>query len=136
VTLVAFSRPFLPLFIHVLGAMILYGVIVTAIIASVAGRARAAFTTLVIAVPTWVVAWGGAVWIESKEDWPNDPAWLGIGHITLEGGLILFLLPSLVVAWRWRKNGKPRNGRIVTVLASLFLAALTVAMLAMSGKWG
>jgi hypothetical protein len=136
VTLLAFSRPFLPLFLHMFGAMTLFGVMVTAIITSLAGRARAAFTTLVIAVPSWVVAWGAAVWIESKEDLPGDPTWLGIGHITLEGGLILFLLPAIVVAWRWKKNAKPTFGRTVTVLASLYLAALTVAMLAMSGKWG
>lgn len=135
-TVLAFSRPFWPLFLHVLGAMLLYGVIITAIITSLVRRPRAAFTTLLLAVPAWIVAFVGAVWIESKEDLPNDPAWIGIGHITLEGGLILFLLPSIGFAWWWRRSGKTVAGRVVTVLASLYLLALTVAMLAMSGKWG
>jgi hypothetical protein len=136
VTLLAFSRPFWPLFLHVLGAMTLFGVILTAILTSVTGRAAAAFTTLLIAVPTWVVAFLGAVWIESDEDLPNDPAWIGIGHITLEGGLILLLLPSIGFAYWWKRSGKQVAGRVVAGLSSLYLLALTVAMLAMSGKWG
>ena len=135
-TVLAFSRPFWPLFLHVLGAMLLYGVIITAIITSVVRRPRAAFTTLLLAVPAWVIAFVGAVWIEGKEDLPNNPAWIGIGHITLEGGLILFLLPSIGFAYWWRRSGKDGAGRVVTALASLYLLALTIAMLAMSGKWG
>jgi hypothetical protein len=134
--MLAFSRPFWPLFLHVFGAMVLYGVVITAIITSLAGRPRAAFTTLLLAIPAWIVAWGGAIWIESKEDLPGDPAWLGIGHITLEGSLILCILPSIFFAYRWNKKDRPVAGRIVTGLASLSLVALTVAMLAMSGKWG
>ena len=83
-----------------------------------------------------VIAFVGAIWIESKEDLPNDPAWIGIGHITLEGGLILFLLPSIGFAYWWRRSGKDVAGRVVTALSSLYLLALTIAMLAMSGKWG
>jgi hypothetical protein len=135
-TMLAFSRPFWPLFLHVLGAMALFGVVFTAIITALAGRARAAFTTLLIAIPAWVVAFVAAIWIESKEDLPNDPAWIGIGHITLEGGLILLLLPSVGFAYWWKRSGKPVAGRVVTILSSLYLVALTVAMLAMSGKWG
>ena len=135
-TVLAFSRPFWPLFLHILGTMLLYGVIITAIITSLVGRPRAAFTTLLLAVPAWIVAFIGAIWIETKEDLPNDPAWIGIGHITLEGGLILLLLPSIGFAWWWRRSGKGGVGRVVTVLASLYLLALTIAMLAMSGKWG
>jgi hypothetical protein len=137
VTTLAFSRPFLPLFLHVFGTMILYGVVITAIITSLVGRPRAAFTTLLVAIPAWIVAWVGAIWIESKEDLPGDPAWIGIGHITLEGSLVLCLLPSIFFAWRWKKrNGEGIAGRVVTGLTTLSLLALTVAMLAMSGKWG
>jgi hypothetical protein len=136
VTLLAFSRPFWPLLLHVLGTMTLFGVILTAILTSIAGRAGATFTTLLIAIPTWLVAFVGAVWIESKEDLPNDPTWIGIGHATLEGGLILLLLPSIGFAYWWKRSGKQGAGRVVVALTSLYLIALTVAMLAMSGKWG
>ena len=135
-TLIAFSRPFWPLFLHVFGAMALYGVVITAIVTSLAGRPRAVFTTLLLAIPAWIVAWVGAIWIESKEDLPGDPTWLGLGHITLEGSLVICLLPSLFFAWRWKSKGTPIAGRVVIGLTSLSLLALTVAMLAMSGKWG
>lgn len=134
--MLAFSRPFWPLFLHVLGAMLLFGVVITAVITAVARRPRAAFATLLLAIPAWVVAFVGAVWIESKEDLPGDPAWIGIGHITLEGGLILLLLPSVGFAYWWRRSGKEMAGRIVAGLSGLYLVALTIAMLAMSGKWG
>jgi hypothetical protein len=136
VTLLAYSRPFLPLFLHVLGAMTLFGVMFTAILTSLAGRPRATFTTLVVGVPAWIVAWGGSIWIEGKEDIQGDPTWLTIGHIALEFPLILCLLPSIFFAYRWKKNGMPAAARIITILSSVYLLALTVAMLAMSGKWG
>ncbi|MGN6797532.1 MAG: hypothetical protein ACTHKS_05235 [Gaiellaceae bacterium] len=135
-TLLAFSRPFLPLFLHVLGAMTLFGVMITAILVAVAGRARASFTTLLIGIPAWIVAWVGAIWIEGKEDLPGDPAWIGIGHIALEFPLILCLLPSIFFAYRWKKKGSGVAQRIIIILSSVYLLALTVAMLAMSGKWG
>jgi hypothetical protein len=136
VTLLAFSRPFWPLFLHVLGAMTLFGVMITAVLVAVAGRARAAFTTLLIGIPAWIVAGVGAIWIESKEDLPGDPTWIGIGHITLEFPLIICLLPSIFFAWRWKKKGSSSARRVIIVLSSVYLLALTVAMLAMSGKWG
>jgi hypothetical protein len=130
------SRPFLPLFLHVFGAMTLFGVMFTAIVTSVAARARATLTTLLIGIPAWLVAWGGSIWIENKEDITGDPTWLTIGHIALEFPLILCLLPSIFFAYRWHAKGSSGSRRIVTILASIYLAALTVAMLAMSGKWG
>jgi hypothetical protein len=136
VTVLASSRPFWPLFLHVLGAMTLFGVMITAIMVTVAGRARASFTTLLIGIPAWIVAWVGAVWIENKEDLPGDPAWIGIGHIALEFPLILCLLPSIFFAYRWKTKGTPVARRIIIILSSVYLVALTVAMLAMSGKWG
>ena len=135
-TLLAASRPFLPLFLHVFGAMTLFGVMITAIITSLAGRARASLTTLLIGIPAWLVAWGGSIWISSKEDIQGDPTWITVGHIALEFPLILCLLPSIFFAYRWKKTGTLVAARVVTTLSSVYLLALTVAMLAMSGKWG
>jgi hypothetical protein len=135
-TMLAYSRPFLPLFLHVLGAMTLFGVMITAVITSLAGRARASFATLLAGIPAWIVAWGGAIWIEGKEDLPGDPTWIGIGHAALEFPLIVCLLPSIYFAYRWKAKGSAVAARVVTVLSSIYLLALTVAMLAMSGKWG
>ena len=88
--MIAYSRPFWPLFLHVLGAMTLVGAILTVVIVSwVAWRRpdlvvlrRAAWTTLlVVALPSYIVMRGAGQWIYSKEGFSgkNDPTWLGVG---------------------------------------------------------
>jgi hypothetical protein len=65
----------------------------------------------------------------------NDPTWVGIGFITSDLGLLL-LLAAIGCAFWWTRSGKALAGRFVAGLSSLLLVLLTVAMLAMSGKWG
>jgi hypothetical protein len=97
-----------PLFVHVLGAMILVGGLVTgASVLSVArGEARflrlGYWSLLAVSLPGWVVMRIGAQWIYSEEGWDDlpegtdDPGWLATGFIIAEaGGLIL--LVSLIV---------------------------------------
>jgi hypothetical protein len=143
--LLAYSRPFWPLFLHVLGAMVLFGCVLTAtIVAAVAWRKpeltflrRAAFLSLVVGIPAYVVFRVGAQWIYSKEGWSghNDPTWIGIGFGVSDVGLLI-LLVTIGCAYWWQRSGKGIAGRIVTVLSSLYLVLLAVAWLAMSGKWG
>ena len=103
------------LFVHVLGAMILVGALVTAGTAQVlswrpggdaAAYARLAFRTLLfVGVPAWFVMRIGAEWIYSKEKWadvPNEPDWLGVGYITADLGGILLLVS--VVSGRVRRS--------------------------------
>jgi hypothetical protein len=143
---IAFSRPFLPLFLHVLGAMTLAGAVFAVIIASAAAwrrpdapaLRRVAWIALVaVAIPSFVVMRAGAQWIYSKEGWSgkNDPTWLGIGFGVADSGL-LFLIAAAVVAYWWKRSSKPLAGRILLGLSSLYLVLLAVAWLAMSGKWG
>jgi hypothetical protein len=143
---IAFSRPFLPLFLHVLGAMTLVGAVFAVIIASAAAwrrpdapaLRRVAWISLVaVAIPSYVVMRAGAQWIYSKEGWSgkNDPTWLGIGFGVADAGL-LFLIASAVIAYWWKRSSKPVAGRILLGLSSLYLVLLAVAWLAMSGKWG
>jgi hypothetical protein len=143
---IAFSRPFLPLFLHLLGAMTLVGAVFAVIIASAAAwrrpdapaLRRVAWISLVaVAIPSFVVMRAGAQWIYSKEGWSgkNDPTWLGIGFGVADTGL-LFLIASAVVAYWWKRSSKPIAGRILLGLSSLYLVLLAVAWLAMSGKWG
>jgi hypothetical protein len=142
---IALSRPFWPLFLHILGAMVLVGatlaVLVLAIAAwrrpEVAGLRRGAFRTLLfLAIPAWVVMRVCAEWIHSKEfgSSSDDPTWIGIGFIVADAGLLVLLITTAVAFW-WTRGGKPIAGRIVTGLAGLYLVMLTVAWLAMSGKW-
>jgi hypothetical protein len=135
----------LPLFLHVLGAMLLFGATLSAAILSIAAwrrsdrpvLARATFLTLLVAaIPAWVLMRGGAAWIYSKEGYngKNDPTWIGIGFAAAEPGLLILLVATGAAFW-WRRSNKPVGGRIVAVLSSLYLVLLAVAWLAMSGKW-
>lgn len=144
--MIAFSRPFWPLFLHVLGAMTLFGAILAAAITSTVswrqpGAAilrRATFWALVAAIPAYIVFRGAAQWIYSDEKdiyGGKDPTWIGIGFAVSDAGLLLLLLTIGCAFW-WRRSGKPVAGRIVAGLSGVYLVLLAVAWLAMSGKWG
>jgi hypothetical protein len=143
---IAFSRPFWPLFLHVLGAMTLFGAILAAVITSTVAWRRpdlaflraATFRALVSAVPGYVVFRIAAQVIYSDEKdifGGKDPTWIGVGFIVSDAGLLLLLL-SIGLAYWWKRSGKPVAGRIVAGLASIYLVLLGVAWFAMSAKWG
>lgn len=124
-----------PLFLHVLGAMTLFGAVLTALVLAYAGRSRESFIALLVALPAWVAALAGGAWIESKEHLSNASfAWLNIGHGVLEPGVIV-LLAALGVCFWWKRKGTARLGQITAGLCSIYLLLLAVAWLAMSGKW-
>jgi hypothetical protein len=135
-----------PLFLHVFGAMTLFGAALTAFLAAVAAwrstdsaaLRRAVFLSLlVVGVPAYVAMRGGAQWIYSKEGFTgnDDPSWIGIGFGAADGDLVL-LLVTIGVAYWWRRSARPLAGRIVTGLSAVYLLVLAIAWLAMSGKWG
>ena len=139
----------LPLFVHVLGATLLVGGLVSAsaIMALSRGDVRSLrlgyWTLLAVSVPGWIVMRVGAQWIYSEQGWddlPDDfeePAWLGIGWLTAElGGLIL--LVSLVVGgigvFRLRAGKGAGLLRTTMILSLVLLAAYVVTAWAMAGK--
>ena len=141
----------LPLFLHVLGAMVLVGSLVLAI-ASLGGAARAggapvtrlAFRALLLgALPAWIVMRGAAEWIASKEGYSGDrtPSWLDVGYIVAEP-IALFLLIALLLSGlslrRLDRGGGGGGGggllRAAAVLTALMLAASLVAIFAMTTK--
>ena len=64
---------------------------------------RVAFRTLlVVVVPAWLLMRVAGQWIDSKEDIPGDPTWLGIGYIVGDLGLVILVAryPDRVVAVR------------------------------------
>ena len=135
-----------PLFLHVLGAMVLVGAVATAALLSlVAWRrpgvpiyGRAAFWSLLaVGMPGYVVMRIGAQWTYSKEGFSgeNDPTWIGIGFAAADIGLLLLLLTTGLAFW-WKRRGKPVVGRFVAGLACAYLILLGVAWFAMSAKWG
>ena len=137
----------LPLLLHVLGAMLLVGGLVTALTALYLGWRRDAapftrlgfWTLLLVAFPAWWLMRIPGQWIASKENLDDvEPTWLEIGYITGEAGG-LFLLISIILtgigARRARRGGGPSNfARVGTVLATIVLAAYVVAVWAMSAK--
>jgi uncharacterized membrane protein len=151
--MIAAGRPFLPLFLHVLGAMVLVGALVTVVAfqllawrrrsetVEMTAFDRAAFWALLtVALPGWIVMRVGAQWIYSKEGWSgeDDPDWLGIGYTVADIGLPVLLISIILagIGVRRLKGGRPTNllGRIATPLATLLLVAYLVAVWAMTAK--
>jgi hypothetical protein len=135
-----------PLFLHVLGAIVLAGSIGAVIVLAVAVRkrraqgallSRVAFRTLIfVAVPSWIVMRVGAQLIVDKEFPDKAPGWVGVGFAVSEPGLIL-LIALGVLAWvSARRGGVGRASAALVVLAPVYLAALAVAWWAMSAKPG
>lgn len=137
----------LPLLLHVLGAMLLVGGLVTAVTALYLGWRRDAApftrlgfrTLLLVAFPAWWLMRIPGEWIASKEDLGDEePAWLGIGYLTAEGGGLLLLISILLTgigARRAARDGSPSTlARVGTVLATIVLAAYVVTVWAMSAK--
>jgi hypothetical protein len=129
-----------PLFLHILGATVLFGTVATVAIAGFASRSRAGHeqllarvaqrTFLLGIVPAYIVMRVGAQWIDSKE-FPNgdEPGWVGVGFIVSDAGVILLLIVGILLAVR-----RQRVLLAVPVLAGIYVVALGVAWVAMSGK--
>ena len=131
-----------PLFLHVLGAMILVGATLAAAVLAWAGGARAtvaratSWTLLAVAIPAWVLMRGGAQWVYSREGYngKHDPGWLRLGLNMSDLGLVVLLLATASAYWWSRRAGAGWQGRAVAILASLYLALLAVTWWAMAGK--
>jgi hypothetical protein len=135
-----------PLFLHVFGAIVLFGATATVAIAGFASRSRAEhaallarvalWTFLLGIVPSWILMRAGAQWILNKE-FPHGaatPGWVSVGFAVSEGGGILLLVIG-ILTWLWKRRGGTGSlGLVVPVLASVCLVALGVAWFAMSGK--
>ena len=155
-TLLAATRPTewdFPLFLHVLGAMVLVGGLLTAVgMYAYAWRRREPgelvaysrggfWALLTVALPGWVLMRVAAEWIRSKEGWTgdNDPTWLGVGYLAADIGFVVLLLTILLAGIgvrRLRRPGATANmlGRIATPLATILLVLYLVAVWAMTAK--
>ena len=138
-----------PLLLHVGGAMLLVGSLVTvAALFLLAWRGdspgliRLGFRTLLIAaLPSYVLMRVGAEWINSKENIPDEADWIGIGYITADGGLVFLLISTILAGVAARRAGRHPGdggtlGRVVTVLTLVVLAAYLIAVWAMTTKPG
>ena len=92
----------LPLLLHVAGAAVLFGAVAAAAVSTLAAdrvpepefMRRLAFRSLlIVGLPAYIVMRIGAEWLYSKgfDELEDDPAWLGIGYIVADVGLLVFL---------------------------------------------
>jgi hypothetical protein len=140
-----------PLFLHVLGAVALFGgvgAVALLVFASLRREPptavllrRLAFTTMLVVVwPAYVVMRIGAQWILSKE-YPGElPDWAAVGLGISDGGIVLLALLTLCtwlgVRQTRAEQPRPRSVTIAATLAALYLVALGVAVFTMTTKPG
>jgi hypothetical protein len=134
-----------PLLLHVTGAAVLFGAVAAAAVSTLAAdrvaepqfMRRLAFRSLlIVGLPAYIVMRIGAEWLYSKgkfDELDEDPAWLGIGYIVADVGLLVFLL-ALVLAGvaMWKRNSGV--AKAAGVLSILLLVAMIVAVWAMGAK--
>jgi hypothetical protein len=135
-----------PLFVHVLGAMILVGGTLTAASALAFARRDARmlrlgyWSLLAVALPGYVLMRIGAQWIYSKEGYEDagiDTTWATIGFIVADAGALLLLIALILggIGVRRLRSGKGTALLTATMAISiLLLAAYVVAIWAMSAK--
>jgi hypothetical protein len=134
------------LLVHVAGAMVLVGGLVTAATAAIVGwkdesvalRRFSYWTLLAVAFPGYIVMRIGAEWVFSKEYPENyDPSWIGIGYITADGGGLLLLIALILGGIGIRKSRSGGGGGLLktsSVLATLLVAVYVVTVWAMGAK--
>jgi hypothetical protein len=140
----------LPLFLHVLGAMVMVGSLVLAATYLFAARrdgsleaTRIGFRSLLFAaLPSYIVMRGGAEWIADKEGVADsDAAWIGIGFMTSDLGVLLIIIATVASGLALRRarraEGSGGGGRGATVaawLVAVLIALYVVAIWAMATK--
>jgi phage shock protein PspC (stress-responsive transcriptional regulator) len=133
----------LPLFLHILGAMVLVGGLVLAVTSLLAawrgGEAatvRVGYRALLLAVlPGWLVMRLAAQWTLSKEGLEDaELTWVDIGFMTSEPGLLLIIAATVLAGLAARRGGGGTGVRIAAVLVSVMVVAYLVAVWAMTTK--
>jgi hypothetical protein len=134
----------LPLFVHVLGAVVLFGGVGAVVLLAGAAlhydahalmlRRTAFITTLVLVWPSYIVMRVGAQWILDREGLDkNQPGWVGAGFAVSDGGILVL---ALITVLGWLSPRRPGAGKFLAGLAVLYAIALGVAWFAMSAKPG
>ncbi len=137
-----------PLFVHVLGAMILVGGLVTGASALAFAKDDAKLLRLgfwalmLVSFPGWIIMRIGAEWIYNREGWDDVPDslipnWLDIGALIADAGGLVLVITLIIggIGVRRLEAGKSSGLLKATLVLSLvLLAAYVVAVWAMAGK--
>jgi hypothetical protein len=137
----------LPLLLHVLAAMVMVGALVLALTAlfmawrdGSEASARLAFRSLLIGViPAWIVVRVTAQIVLDKEGLEDaELAWIDIGFITAEPGLLLLIIATVLAGLATRRarrgEGVGTGVKVAAVLASVMVAAYVLTTWAMTTK--
>jgi hypothetical protein len=137
-----------PLFVHVLGAMILVGGLVAgaSALALAKGEAKVLrlgfWSLMLVSFPGWIIMRVGAQWIYNKEGWDNVPDnlipnWLDIGAVIADAGGLVLVITLIIGGIGVRRLEAGKSSRLLKatlVLSVVLLAAYVVAVWAMAGK--
>jgi hypothetical protein len=136
-----------PLFLHVLGAMLLVGATLTTASAIAYARGDARFlrlgywTLLVVGLPAYLLMRIGAEWIADREGFNEvgapTPTWLDIGNGVSDAGLLVLVIALIVggVGMYRLRSGRGAGLFMGTLgLSLILLFAYVIAIWAMSGK--
>jgi hypothetical protein len=136
-----------PLFLHVLGAMILVGATLTgaSAIAFARGDARILrlgyWSLLSVGLPGYVLMRIGAEWTASKEGFNEEgapePTWIGIGYVVADLGLLLFVIALIAGGagvYRLRRAQGSALLKATMAISLVLLVAYTLTLWAMTGK--
>ena len=149
-TVIAAIRPDswnFPLFVHVLGAMILVGGLLAGASSLAFARGDVRFlrrgyrSLLAVALPGWILMRVGAEWIASREGWNKNgvptPTWLGIGMAIADAGGLILLVSLIAGGFGVRRLRAGQGAGLLKgtlVLSIVLLGAYVVAVWAMAGK--
>jgi phage shock protein PspC (stress-responsive transcriptional regulator) len=146
VTVLALIRPDdwnLPLFLHILGAMVLVGGLVLALTSLLGGwrggeavTVRVGYRALLLAVlPGWLVMRITAQWVASKEGLEDaNVTWIDIGFMTAEPGFLLIIIATVLAGLAARRGQAGTGVRVAAVLVSVLVVAYLVAVWAMTTR--
>jgi len=129
-------------FVHVLGALALFGGALTVAIVSLAAlripahalllRRIAFWTTLVLMVPAWILMYFGGYWLLSHEG--LDESTLGWAEAGIHLAEVAAALTIILLILSWLARRRPRLGPWLAGVATLYALALAVAWFFMSAK--
>jgi hypothetical protein len=152
-SLLAAIRPdswFLPLFLHIAGAMVLVGALTLASVSLIAawrsGARAPALTRLAYmslfygALPGYIVFRVASEWILDKEGLTDaDLAWIDIGYMVSDIGALLLIIALVIGGISVRRMNRGEavsaiSARIVTGLVAVVLIAYLIGIWAMTTK--
>ena len=129
-------------FVHVFGALALFGGALTVAIVSLAAlripahalllRRIAFWTTLVLMVPAWILMYFGGYWLLSHEG--LDESTLGWAEAGIHLAEVAAALTIILLILSWLARRRPRLGPWLAGVATLYALALAVAWFFMSAK--